>query len=121
MIIKRIALFAALCVCPFFSIAQATVLRVVVVETADVKAYAEELEAGKKILKDAGSPGIIRSWVARYAGEQAGSVVVSIEYADMTALAKDYETMNKNPDYAAWLKALGKIRTVVSDSIYEEL
>ncbi|MEZ5277259.1 MAG: hypothetical protein R3F07_12830 [Opitutaceae bacterium] len=119
--VKRIALIAALCVCPFFSIAQATVLRVVVVKTADVKAYAKELEAGRKILKDAGSTGVVRSWVARYAGEQAGSVVVSIEYADMTALATDYETMDKNADYAAWLKGLAKMREIVSDSIYEEL
>lgn len=118
---KRIALLVTLCVCPFFSMAQAAVLRVVVVKTADVKAYAQELDVGRKILEEAGSPAVVRSWVARYAGEQAGTVVVSIEYADLVALAKDYEVMDRNAEYSAWLKGLAKMRTVVSDSIYEEL
>jgi len=56
-----------------------------------------------------------------FAGDEAGTVVVSIEYPSLSALAADDEKMRTNAEIAAWLKGLDKVRKVVSDSIYREL
>jgi hypothetical protein len=105
----------------YVGVANATTLRVVVVQTTDVTAYVKGIEDGKALLKKKGSPGQIRVWQATYAGDNAGAVIVSVEYPNIEALAKDYTLMHTDADLRAWLQGLGKIRKVVSDSIYEEL
>ena len=99
---------------------QAAVLRVVVIKTDNLEAYVKEIERGKALLKQLGSPAVVRVWQARLAGPNAGQVVVSIEYADMVAYANDDTKVMTDPAYVAWLKGLSSIRTVVSDSIYQE-
>lgn len=101
--------------------ASATVLRVVVVETDDVDAYVKQISHGQSLLKSINSPAVIRVWRASFAGEQAGTVVASIEYPDMAAFGADYKKMKDNSEFASWLKDLKKVRRIVSDSIYEEL
>jgi len=101
--------------------ANATALRVVVVQTADVAAYVKALDEGRALLKQKGSPGILRVWQATYAGPDTGTIVVSVEYPSVEALAKDYGLMRNDADMRAWQQGLAKIRKVVSDSIYEEL
>jgi hypothetical protein len=103
------------------SVAHATILRVVVVATDDAAAYEKQIEQGQALLKKMGSTAIIRVWRARYAGEHAGSVVVSIEYPDLVAFANEDKKVGADPEYQAWLKGLNKIRKVVSDSLYDEL
>jgi len=105
----------------YFGVANASTLRVVVVQTSDVAAYTKGLEEGKALLKSKGSQGNIRAWVATYAGPETGTVVVSVEYPSLEALAKDYALMRNDADLRTWLQNLGKIRKVVSDGIYEEL
>jgi hypothetical protein len=95
-------------------------LRVVVVEASDVGAYVKALEDGKALLKKS-SPAELHVWLARYAGPNAGSVVVSIEYPSLEALAKDDTMMRSDAELSGWLERLSKIRKIVSDSIYEEL
>jgi hypothetical protein len=101
--------------------AQATVLRVVVVDTHDVAAYAAEIKKGQTILKRMGSAAHIRVWRARFAGDKTGSVVVALEYPSMIVLAQDEAKAYADPEYTAWLKGLDKLRKVVSDSTYDEL
>lgn len=101
--------------------AGAEVLRVVVVKAPDPAAYVAEINRGRSIMKKAGSPAMIRVWRAQYAGPDAGAIVVSVEYADLAALAQDYTRMGTDPDLKAWLAGLDKVRTVVSDSVYQEL
>jgi hypothetical protein len=98
-----------------------TVLRVVVVKTDNVAAYLQELEKGKEIMKKIGITQQLRVWQATFAGPNAGSVVVGIEYPNMAALADAYAKTGADKDYQAWLKAMEKIRTIVSDSLYKEL
>lgn len=105
----------------FMGSANADTLRVVVVDTADVAGYVKALEDGKALLKQKGSAAKMRAWVARYAGPDAGSVVVSVEYPSLEALAKDDAMMRSDADMRAWLERLGKMRKILSDSIYEEL
>jgi hypothetical protein len=101
--------------------AQATVLRVVVVDTHDVAAYAAEIRKGQAILKRMGSAVHIRVWRARFAGDKTGSVVVALEYPSMIVLAQDEAKAYADLEYTAWLKGLDKLRKVVSDSTYDEL
>ena len=101
--------------------AEAATLRVVVVAASDADGYLAAMEQGKALLKSKGSAGEIRVWRARYAGEDAGSIVVSVEYASLEALAKDDAMMSADAEVGAWLKSLDKYRKIVSDSIYTEL
>ena len=119
---SKSALFVALLLaCSFVTPAlQATVLRVVTVQTDDLGAYVKQIEQGQALLKKLGSPAVLRVWRARFAGPEAGTVVVSIAYADMATFAADDSKVAADPEYAAWLKGLSKIRKVVSDSLFEE-
>ena len=101
--------------------AEPTVLRVIVIETENVDAYVKEVERGKAMLKSRGSPAELRIWRASFAGPQAGTVVVSVEYPSLTALAEDYAKLSADSEYQTWLKGLDKIRKIVSDSLYNEL
>jgi hypothetical protein len=99
---------------------KATVLRVVVVKTDDPAAYAQEIEKGRQIMKGLGIQGVTRVWQARFAGPEAGAVVVSIEYPSMAAFADAVAKTNASSEYQTWLKGLDKIRKIVSDSLYSE-
>ena len=101
--------------------ANAATLRVIVVETSDAAGYVKALEQGKALLKAKGSSAVLRVWKGTFAGESTGAVVVSIEYADLAALAKDAAAFRSDADLRAWLQGLDKYRKIVSDSIYEEL
>jgi hypothetical protein len=98
-----------------------TVLRVVVVKTDNVAAYVQEIEKGKEILKKAGVQTQIRVWQARFAGPEAGAVVVGIESSSLAAFAAENAKISASSEYQAWLKGLDKLRTIVSDSLYSEL
>jgi hypothetical protein len=98
-----------------------SILRVVIVKSESPDAYLKEIERGRELLKKLGVNATIRVWRARFAGEQAGSIVVSVEYPSMTSMAKDEAAIETNPDYIAWYKGLDKLRTVVSDSLYTEM
>jgi hypothetical protein len=96
-------------------------LRVAVIKTDNADAYVKELAKGQALLKKLGSSAIIRVWRARFAGDNAGSIVVSVEYPSLMAMAKDEATVEANADYQTWIKGLDKLRTIVSDSLYNEL
>jgi len=99
---------------------KATVLRVVVVKTDNMAAYVDAIGKGREIMKKLGSPAVTRVWQARFAGPEAGTVVVSIEYPSVAAFAEDYARIGGSAEYQEWLKGLSKIRTIVSDSLYNE-
>ena len=101
--------------------ADATVLRVVVVETNDVTAYMGQLNTLKASMQRLGSKSTVRAWRARFAGPNAGSIVVAVEYADMATLAAEDSMIAKDAEYQATLKSMTQMRKIVSDSLYEEL
>lgn len=117
----KLGLMGILTVLLFATAANATTLRVVVVQTTDAAAYVKALHDGQAMLKAKGSTGTIRAWIATYAGPETGAVIVSVEYPSLEALAKDAAMMRSDADLRAWLASLGKLRKIVSDSIYEEL
>lgn len=91
-----------------------------VVKTDDVAGYLAQFEKGAAIIKKLGVNAQTRIWHATFAGPNAGSIVVSIEFPNMAALAEGTKILT-HKDYVAWLKSLDKVRTVVSDSLYREL
>ena len=101
--------------------AEATVLRVVMVETSDVAAYMGHINSLKASMQRMGVKSSVRVWQARFAGPNAGSIVVAVEYSDLAALAAADAMIAKDAEYQATLKSMAKIRKVVSDSLYEEL
>jgi hypothetical protein len=119
--IFSLVIFLFVCALSNAALAQkATVLRVVTVKTDNVPAYVAEIEKGKQLQKSIGLSGQTRVWQARFAGPEAGTVVVSIEYPSLAAFAADSAKADASADYQNWLKGLSKIRTIVSDSLYNE-
>ncbi len=99
---------------------KSTVLRVLVIKTDNVAGYVQELDKGQALLKKLGVQETLRVWQARFAGPEAGSVVVSIEFPSMSALVDSDTKTSANSEYKEWLKGLDKIRKIVSDSLYTE-
>ncbi len=99
---------------------KATVLRVIIVKTDNLAGYLQELQKGQALLKGLGVQETLRVWQARFAGPEAGSVVVSIEFPSMTALVDSDSKTSASSEYKDWLKSLDKIRKIVSDSLYTE-
>ena len=79
--------------------AQATVLRVVTIQTDNLDAYVKDLAKGQALLKKIGSVQELRIWRARFAGTDAGTVVVSIEFPDMQAFAEDDKKTAADPEF----------------------
>jgi hypothetical protein len=101
--------------------ADATVLRVIVVQTADVPGYVHEVESLQTLLKKAGQSATVRVWRATFAGADAGSIVVSVEVPNLAAIAKIDETIRTNPEVAAEMKKINAMRKIVSDSLFDLL
>jgi hypothetical protein len=114
------------CVCLIFialaiSTTQATVLRVVVVQTDDVHAYVEEVEQARDIWDELGSNAVVRVCRARFAGTETGTVVGSVEWPDLAAFASDDAKLADSEEWNAWLKKMATKRRIVSDSLYNLL
>ena len=99
-----------------------TTLRVVTVSTSDVDGYVAQLAKGKQMMAKVAPKMVMRAWQATFAGPEAGAVIVSLEYpGSVSAFAMAWEKTMADKDMAAWLKGLGSMRELVSDSLYREL
>jgi hypothetical protein len=94
-------------------------MRVLVVQPTDLAAYVREVENLQALLKKAGQTTRLRVWQASYAGPDTGSVVVSIEVANLAALAKLVESLKTSPDLASEMKKINGLRKVISDSVFD--
>ena len=101
--------------------AQAAVMRVVVVQTTDVAAYTKELAQVQAHMTRLGGTATIRAWRARFAGSDTGSIVVSVEYKYMAEFAAIDAKMRDDAANVATMKNMDAIRTIISDSLYDEL
>src|SRR6267154_2212021 len=97
--------------------ADPSVLRVIVVQTADVPGYVHEVETLQALLKKAGQAATLRVWRASYAGPETGTIVVTVEVPNLAALAKLEDTIRTNPDISAEMKKVSAMRKIVSDSL----
>jgi hypothetical protein len=101
--------------------ADATVLRVVVVETKDMAGYMADLGRIRAAQQRLGSKVTMRVWRARFAGTDAGALAVALEYPDWPSFAADDAAQKSDTEYSSILKGLDAKRRIVSDSIYEEV
>jgi len=101
--------------------ADPTVLRVIAVQTDSPDTYLKEIEKGRAMFKRLGVPAEVRVWKGRFAGDEAGAIVVSIEFPSLVALAEAEARLSADSEYMAWLKQLDKVRKIVSDSLYSEM
>ena len=99
-----------------------TTLRVVTVSTDDVGAYVTELKKGKQMMATLNPKMVMRAWQATFAGAETGTVIVSLEHpGSISAFATAWEKTLADKKMADWLKGLGSLRELVSDSLYREL
>ena len=99
-----------------------TTLRVIAVQTSDIKTYRHEVETLQGEFKKEGLPVTLRVWRATYAGPDTGTIIVTVEVPDLGTLAKIEEAVTKpNSALGATMKRIEAIRKIASDSLYEEL
>jgi hypothetical protein len=99
-----------------------TVLRVIAIQTPDIKTYRHEVETLQSEFKKEGLPVTLRVWRATYAGPDTGTIIVTVEVPDIGTLAKIEEAVAKpNSALGATMKRIEAIRKIASDSLYEEL
>jgi hypothetical protein len=99
-----------------------TTLRVIAVQTSDIKAYRHEVDTLQSEFKKEGLPVTLRVWRATYAGPDTGTIIVTVEVPDLETLAKIGDAVQKpNSALGATMKRIEAIRKIASDSLYEEL
>jgi hypothetical protein len=99
-----------------------TTLRVIAVQTSDIKTYRHEVETLQGEFKKEGLPVTLRVWRATYAGPDTGTIIVTVEVPDLATLAKiEDAVMKPNSPLGATMKRIEAIRKITSDSLYEEL
>lgn len=97
-------------------------LRVIAVQTNDIKAYRHEVETLQSEFKKEGLPVTLRVWRATYAGPDTGTIIVTVEVPDLATLAKIGEAVAKpNSALGATMKRIEAMRKIASDSLYEEI
>jgi hypothetical protein len=95
---------------------------IVEVQPGKLEAYRAEVKKLKAALSRLGSKATLRVWETTAAGEDTGSALVGIEYADQGTWAAD--TMKTQGDYPEWQKFLAglyAIRTLQGRSLYREI
>ena len=99
-----------------------TTLRVIAVQTNDIKTYRHEVDTLQSEFKKEGLPVTLRVWRATYAGPDTGTIIVTVEVPDLATLVKIEEAVTKpNSALGATMKRIEAIRKIASDSLYEEL
>src|ERR1700684_2354595 len=77
------------------ALAASTTLRVIAVQTADIKTYRHEVETLQGEFKKEGLPVTLRVWRATYAGPDTGTLIVTVEVPDLATLAKIEDAVTK--------------------------
>jgi hypothetical protein len=99
----------------------APVMRIIMAQADDAGAYIDDvLETGRGHLARLDSVGKLRVWRAKFAGSNAGTVIVAIEYPSLVAYAEDDRKMSADAAYMSWARGLDRVRRIVSDSLYTE-
>jgi hypothetical protein len=104
------------------ALAASPILRVIVVQTNDLKTYRHEVETLQGEFNKAGLPVKLRVWRATYAGPDTGTIIVSVEVPDLATLAKVGDAASQpSSGIGVTMHRIEGIRKIVSDSLYEEL
>jgi hypothetical protein len=97
-------------------------LRVVMVDTDDAAAYTAQLKEGSRLINKVAPKMTMRAWRATFAGNATGAVIVGIEHPGSLAdFAAAWEKIQADKSVSKWLSGLSGLRTIVSDSLYDEI
>ena len=97
-------------------------LRVVMVDTDDAAAYTAQLKEGSRLIKKVAPKMTMRAWRATFAGNATGAVIVGLEYPGSLAdFATAWEKIQADKSVSKWLSGLSGLRTIISDSLYNEI
>jgi len=97
-------------------------LRVIMVDTDDAAAYTSQLKEGNSLIKKVAPKMTMRAWRATFAGNATGAVIVGLEYPGSLAdFATAWEKIQADSSVSKWLSGLSGLRTIVSDSLYNEI
>jgi hypothetical protein len=99
----------------------ASIQRVIIIQSTNLTAYLKEIDTLRSQFKKAGVAVTLRVWRARFAAAEAGTVVVTVEVADLVTLAKLDTLQASDPEISATMERIAKVRKIASDSRYEGL
>ena len=98
------------------------VLRVVIIQTSNLKTYAHELSVEEGMLRKVGVNCTFKVWEAHYAGPETGMVVVALQFANWDMFTRYLSAGKMHPDLGAQMAKFNpSLRKVVSDSVYLEV
>jgi hypothetical protein len=99
------------------------VIQVVTVEVAagQMEAYKAELKKLAAVIARIDATARLRAWEATAAGEDTGTVLVGVEYANEAAWADDSAKTQSDPEWNKIVAGLAGMRTVVSTSIWRDV
>jgi hypothetical protein len=98
------------------------VMRVVIIQTSDLKTYTHELSVEEGMLHRAGVNCTFKVWEAHYAGPETGTVVVALQFANWDNFTRYLSAGKMHPDLGAQMAKFNpSLRKVVSDSVYLEV
>lgn len=98
------------------------VMRVVIIQTSDLKTYAHELSVEESMLHRVGVNCTFKVWEAHYAGSETGTIVVALQFASWDMFTRYLNAGKTHPDLGAQMAKFNpSLRKVVSDSVYLEV
>jgi hypothetical protein len=100
--------------------AEVAVMRVLVVQAPDARAYAHALSVEQAALRSMGVICTFRVWQAQFAGAEAGTIVVQLEFPSFAMLSRYLATVGTIPATPGE-PSIATLRKVVSDSVYREV
>jgi len=102
--------------------AEPAVMRVVIIQTADLKTYTHELSVEEAMLRKVGVNCTFKVWQAHYAGPDTGAIVVALQFANWDMFTRYLNAGRLHPDLGAQMAKFNpSLRKVVSDSVYLEV
>ena len=122
-IAMALVLGASLVAVPSKAIASDAVLQVVAVqvEPGELDTYLGKIKQLNEITKRLGTQGTTRVWRATLAGDATGTVVVGLEFPSLAAFAEASKKLQADAEWQKLIDSLAGIRTLVSQSLYEEI
>ena len=83
--------------------------------------YLGKIKQLSAMMERMGVPATMRVWQATLAGDGTGTVLISTEYANLAAFAEASTKIRGDKEWQNVVAGLSDIRTIVSNSLYQEV
>jgi hypothetical protein len=98
------------------------VMRIVTIQTADVRTYAHELSVEEGMLRRVGINCAFKVWQAQFAGPESGTIIVQLQFPSFEMFARYLDAGRTHPELLPQFNKFNpSLRKIVSDSIYREV